>query len=140
MIGLALILSVFPYKLWINFPLEVDGIRKSIGFIRENYTEGQAVYVYYYSIGLFEYYEKTGRSDFGESVILGSGENHEANWYADIGRLKDNKGMTWLLFSHLFLEDKAFQEIEEVIRKNNGEIKLLFRAPVSGAYLVDFQD
>jgi len=138
---MILILSVFSYKLYINYPIENDGIRESIKFINENYRENQKVYIYYFSKPAFEYYKKTMKSNFSDVEVIGVGKGNVVSPETGLDNLKGINGEVWLLFSHLFKRDTP-DNPENIIM--NGLIKrgLLmnsFQTKDSSAYLVMLQ-
>jgi hypothetical protein len=135
--AIIMILSIYPYKLFVNFPIEIDGVRKSIEFINDRFRKDQKVYVYYFTRAPVEYYKKTGRVNFGDAIISGAGEGHVVNWKADLNNLENVHGETWLLFSHLF--NRNYPDHPERIIINSllkrGVIINSFQTINSSAYL-----
>jgi hypothetical protein len=132
------LLSIYPYKLYVNYPIVVDGARESIQFINEHFRDHEKVYVYYYSKATLEYYQKTRGIKFSEAVIPGHGEIFLVNWGADLKNFEKLHGEVWLLFSHLFnrsSKDHPENIIMSTLLKR-GILLKSFQTVNSAAYLV----
>jgi 4-amino-4-deoxy-L-arabinose transferase-like glycosyltransferase len=138
MIAITLILFIYPYKLFVNYPIEVDGARESIQFINEHFQKNQKVYVYYYTKATFEYYEKTRGVRFSDAVIAGCGEGKYVKWAADLNNFKELHGEVWLLFSHLFNRSSKDHPEKIIMNKlmERGVLLNSFQTKNSAAYLV----
>ncbi|MCX5848850.1 MAG: glycosyltransferase family 39 protein, partial [Deltaproteobacteria bacterium] len=136
-IAMVVILSFYPYKLFVNYPIKGDGARESIQFINERFQKNQKVYVYYYSKATLEYYKKTQGIRFNDAIIAGLGEGKYVKWAADLHNFEDLHGEVWLLFSHLF--HRSSKEHPEKIIMNKlmerGVLLNSFQTKNSAAYL-----
>ena len=140
---MILILAVFPFKAFMNLPLEIEGTRDCIDYINEKHTAGQQVYVDVYASSMYEYYDRTGRVKWGEHVIHGklkekiTGDKNISNWESDFTALMNNPGEYWLLFSHVSAQNRSriLMKLKDLDYLDN--IKDSTQSKMSVAYLLD---
>lgn len=141
LIALMIILSVFPYKLFTNFPVEVDGARDAIYFINKNYSNGQKVYISFYTLPMFQYYEQTSRVTWSNATIIkGAKKDRKMDFQADSASLKNLDGEAWLLFAHLSPKNEKVHRLILKELEQRGQIKRSFHSKISAAYLFDFRE
>jgi hypothetical protein len=137
---IVIILAFFPFNMAKNFPIEIDGIRESIGYINNNFSEGQRVYINYNSRWPYLYYWKTGRVKFADAAVRTNYKKDDERWKTDLNAVKKLDGEVWLLFSHLFYGDDKEHQLTVAELKKTGQLKRSFHSKISAAYLFDFTD
>ncbi|MCB9251750.1 MAG: glycosyltransferase family 39 protein [Flavobacteriales bacterium] len=85
-----------------GFPIEKEEIKKSMSYIRSNYTEGEKIYVYYGATPAFQFYRdlfgpETGITD-KDIVLTSSNRNNWSKYQKPISGLNSS---VWILFSHV---------------------------------------
>ena len=91
-------------------PLYMEELRPLMDSLREEYQEGDIIYLYYGAKAAFKYYQ----SDFGfadQDFIIGvASRGNQENYLEDIRLLKGNERI-WFVFSHVYkVEDEFFLE------------------------------
>ena len=113
-----------------------EEIRESISFINSNKSDGQKVYVYYAAGLPLSYYTKTNRVLFKNDLIPGSTDwdrTKPETCYDEVSKLH---GEVWLLFSHLYPDDRDETYTLELFNLAHIPILKSFKTAGSAAYLV----
>jgi hypothetical protein len=141
---ICLILLIFPYKLFQFYPFEIEGARESIYFINDHYEEDQHVYVNPYARNIYRFYFKIGKVTWEKAAIDGAMNgpvgDKKGDPEKDVDMIKNMKGETWLLFSHLYPKVKKDHDMIMERLRETGNIRLEFRSRLSAAYLVNLEE
>jgi hypothetical protein len=80
-------------------PFELEEMRPVVGFLKDNYQDGDALYVYYGAQYAFDYYKDRLGFDGGDYTVgIRSRENPES-YLDDVSRMSPSSRV-WFLFSH----------------------------------------
>jgi hypothetical protein len=135
-----MVIAVFPYKLFVNYPVEIEGTRDAIYYVNEHRQEGEQVYVYLFAQSLVDYYEVTGRVKWSDSIIRGTKKGKQANVWNDLATLEDLNGNHWLLFSHLYPKRREEMQIMmDELRKKHRIIDR-FNSEITVVFLMEFKE
>jgi hypothetical protein len=113
-----------------NFPYLIENSRESIKYVRENIKEDESIYVYYFVVPVFKYYNDIGFINIKTCII--EGKYNTPHLYTGNMRELDNlHGKNWLLF-----DDKTIM-INHIDSLGHRKIKE-FKTKGASAYLYDF--
>jgi hypothetical protein len=139
LIGLALIgiLIIYP-GLFASYhllnPRTDQELRPVIQYVKQHEQEGDVLYIYYASQGVFKYYAK--RFHFHENDYIAGIFSRDTwnNYIRDLDQLRGKKRI-WLIFSHVFGSEELFflQYLDSI----GGKRLEAFQRPKASAYLYD---
>ena len=121
-------------------PIDSEEIRPIISDINYHIQPTHTVYVYYGSKPAFLYYRETGYAGFGTAKIL-FGQSHLNDNEGFLTEFQQVKGMTWLLFSHVYPFDGSRGEEQYIVKglMHKGILVKEFQSFGSSAYLFDLK-
>jgi hypothetical protein len=111
-----------------NFVIEKEEIKKSLFYLNSEISQGDSMYIYYFSFPAYSFYKKK-YSKLGRipQKNISFGKNNRQDWSKHEKDISKNKGTIWILFSHDSyerdlngLDEKAY--ILELFKKNGFKI------------------
>jgi hypothetical protein len=121
----------------IDFPYEVEDIKKPLAFAKANFTNGDKVYVYYPVLGGFQFYKDNYLPETTE-IVYGTASREDYQKYdAQIDQLS---GRVWFIFSHIYTNRAGIPEDKYIINVATKRGKVIFQDSYhyASVYLVEF--
>ncbi len=142
--ALPAILLIHPALETLNLlqhPQYKEELRPVISQIRENWQEGDHIYLYYSSYLPFEYYRE--RFGFSENDFT-FGSRSRNDWlvyFRELDGLMESDRRMWLVFSHVYWESGADEEklFIHYLKDKGFDFTDRFTARYAAAYLFDFR-
>jgi hypothetical protein len=106
-------------SLWVTIentinPKNTENISQTMQFLKDNYRSGDLIYLYHFSVPVFEYYAQEFGLD-NATLIRGSDHSQGADGYDSEIRALAGENRVWFLFSHL-VDDEYIGEAESIIQ------------------------
>lgn len=106
-------------SLWVTIentinPKNTENITQTMQFLEDNYRSGDVIYLYHFSVPVFEYYAEEFGLD-NATLIKGSDHSQGADGYDREIRALAGENRVWFLFSHL-VDDEYIGEAESIIQ------------------------
>lgn len=117
-----------------GFPLEGEEIKKSLNYLKHNIKKENAVYIYYGAIPAFRYYKDIKFVNISIPTIFGNWNRENKVNY--INELQLLKGQNWILFSHIYKDEKSY--ILSSLDSLGFKKMKTFNTVNSSVYLYDF--
>lgn len=137
--GLMIFTGVLVFMIVIvckKFPYHKEEIKESFAFIEHNITAQQKIYLYYGAAMATEYYRRINNFPARHEMISGHGHrNNPADYITEILKLDSE---VWLLFSHVYPDNKGEEEfiLNKLTGTKGATILKSFKTTGSSAYLV----
>jgi hypothetical protein len=121
-------------------PRAPEELRPAVKYLKDNYREGDTIYVYYAAVKAYRYYVEQFDCAEYDYVVSVESQHNWNNYYKDIKQLKGNKRI-WVLFSHVIKwygadEEELFLSYLDVFGRRIDE----FKASGASIYLYDLSN
>jgi hypothetical protein len=121
----------------LKFPINHDEIKPAIKYINQHSRPGEALYVFRGAIPATRYYIKTGTAKFdGLQLVWGGPRKNSIDSY--LSDLRQVKGRTWLLLSHMYPYNGSRAEENEIVKALQKRGTVLQHFFCQGCFVYEF--
>jgi hypothetical protein len=132
---LYLLIPAMFWSFFYGFPVKSEEMKESIDYIQKNIEEGDRIYVYYFAIFPYEYYNQIGYSTIQAPVTNGKFTGWPIYSTGEITEVDALRGKTWLLLVHGSDDEQLIlNRVDSLGHKRLKE----YKTKGSSAYLYDF--